>query len=555
MPVQTVQPASAASSAAVSASHWRPGQWHPGQWRPHRAGAFSWLLPLLFLLLSGGGVAVAQDAGTLDPLERLGQWRSELGRAAEPSLEQLSQLQEILRDLRSLRRGEQGERAVKALLDLSVLGLRELPDTSPRSTRTQAGRLRRMAFDELRLRAEQADGKELLDRLITEVLIARRREPLLRRYAVLELIDAERTTTARVALLRMARDEEDPLRSRVLWTLASWPGEAVDLFLVSLLGQKWPTGERPHPFNLLLQRLRDEASPLGERAQIALEERVRLLLLSPDWRDASRGLELARGMDAMRQVPMLLDALSAWNRRQERGRGSLRITSDIQRELRRISGRTINDDARNWIAWWVAVRQGRIPLHAESQAGGAQRTDVGFFGLRPTSRAVTFVLDASGSMAQGWGTRGHSRYVEAINQMMSYLQAAGEDTLFNVVLFNSLPVSASSSMLPATAKNLERIRSSLLARQPEGNTNLRPAIELALGFEDGYDPEGVEVDTIVVLCDGETARGRRWVVPFIDRMRAEVRVIFHCVLLATEGDGALDALARETGGELLLVGG
>lgn len=514
----------------------------------------------LLLAAPGAFPAVPGPAGAcgdprdelLEPLER---WAARV-EARGLELEDLMVLRQLLLPLRGVTSGEEARAVDAALLDLSVAGLERLPGPGAAPVPGLAGRLQAMAFEELRERAAGPGGDAFLERLVTGVLIDRRDAPLLRRYAALELLDAERTTSARVAMLHLARDGRDPLRPAVLATLPGWPGEDVDLFLVSLLGKPWPLGARPHPFNLVLERLREDERPLGQRAQAALEERIALMLLSTDWRDASRGLELARGLDPLRAVPMLLDALSSWNRREARGMGSLRIASDIQRELRRISGRKIGLDARSWVTWWIAVRQGRIPLHAPEADGESGRTSADFFGLRPVSDRVVFVLDASGSMDQAWATSGHSRYVEAVEQMTTYLQAAGEETRFNVVLFSSGAVAASTELLPATTENLEKVRTSLLARRPDGSTLLRPAIHLALGAPDGrVDPERVEVDTVVVLCDGETASGPGWVVPFLDGIRAEVRVVFHCVLLATGGDGTLEALARETGGELLRVGG
>ena len=499
--------------------------------------------------------ALMPIAGAQDPLKQLERWESQVTRQGLTP-ERVGELQPLLRALDARRAPELAAAAEEALLDLAVFGVDEPGPQDLRKGSSLATQVRRLAFRELRARTNGEGSEAFLDRLLSEVLIGRRTQPVMRRYAALDLLDHERTVAARVALLRLARDEEDPLRSTVLWTITRWPGEATDLFLVGLLSKKWPAGARPHPFNLILHRIRDEKQPLGQRAQLALEQRIAWMLIDTDWREASRGLELARGLDTEKRVPLLLDGLSAWNRREQRGMGSLRIATDIQRELRRISGRKINLDARNWITWWIAVRQGRIPLHAEEQGGSEQRSSASFFGLRPISDRVVFVLDASGSMEAGWGTTGHNRYVEAVNQMTSYLQAAGEDTYFNVVLFNSVSLVASTELIQATAENLERIRSNLLERHPEGNTLLRPAIEAALSARNGVvDPDEVEVDTIVVLCDGETASGPRWVVPFLDRIRAEVRVVFHCVLLATDGDGTLEALTRETGGELLRVAG
>jgi hypothetical protein len=141
--------------------------------------------------------------------------------------------------------------------------------------------------------------------------------------------------------------------------------------------------------------------------------------------------------------------------------------------------------------------------------------------------------------------------------MMRFLQAAGPQTRFNVILFSGEPLRSSPELVRATAANLGRARASLLARHPEGSTQLRPAVELALRLDaDGrVDPARLEADTIVILCDGETAEGPRWVQPLLDRVQDDARVVFHCALIGTAGDGTLERLAAMTGGDFLRIGG
>ena len=175
---------------------------------------------------------------------------------------------------------------------------------------------------------------------------------------------------------------------------------------------------------------------------------------------------------------------------------------------------------------------------------------MGFFGLRPVTDKVTFVIDYSGSMANGWGTEGHSRYVEAIEQMTRFLQAGGKEMRFNIILFSSEPLRSSPQLVRATAGTLMRARESMLMRSPDGGTRLRSAIELALRLDGSgdVDPERLEADTIIVLCDGETEEGPSWVRPLLARIQAAAQVKFHCVLIGSKGDGALETLASETAG-------
>jgi hypothetical protein len=393
-----------------------------------------------------------------------------------------------------------------------------------------------------------------------------------RRAALVWLLERPQPTLA-TALLVIGRRADDPLRPDALRALSRWAAteganDAIDLFLVSLLGRGERADTRPHPFGLLQERLLTCPKPLGAEAALLLRERAVLMLQATDWKQTARAIQLLRGMELEVRVPLLLDALSLWSRRAETGaagetRGSKRIEGDIIAELQRISGKSIGTNPRNWIAWWVAVRQGRVELADASTATAAPEGDDGlrsrasFFGLRATTDRVTFIIDHSGSMAVNHGTRDHTRYAEAIEQMTRFLQATGPEARFNVVLFDTSPLRSSTELIPASAENLERARVSLLGRPPDGGTHLVPALELALclGPDGQVDHEQFMADTIIILCDGEIHEGSAWVAPLMQRVLPETLVRIHCVLIGNHGGEALQELARLSGGDFMRVQG
>ena len=240
------------------------------------------------------------------------------------------------------------------------------------------------------------------------------------------------------------------------------------------------------------------------------------------------------------------------------GRGSRRIQHDLASVLQTLSGKEIGTNPQSWRTWWRAVSDGQLEFAepgAEPPAPSSRSAS--FFGLRPVSSRVTFVLDHSGSMTSRWPGSGHTRYVEAIEQLLRYLQAAGPDTLYNVVLFDSNALLSTPHLVPATPENLELTRKSLLRRSPDGSTNLYAGIRKAF-LEDGkgrIDVSRIEADTVVVLCDGVTDAGPAWIDPFLDRWADEARIVFHCVFLGDRSDGALERLARRTGGDFIQAGG
>jgi len=517
------------------------------------------LLPafLLFPLLVSVTAAQGGDAPAADGL---GRWYAEWnrleafwGEGGETDYATLLRASAVEAPLSRARMVANGV----VLLDLASWGLSRRPVSSDYVGGGDRHRMRRRARQTLDGLIDRERGRQMLDWMADEVLALRSTHPVPRRLLALELCSSHRTESGKLAMLTIGRDLKDPLRAEVLDVLSTWPDEAVDLFLVGLIGRKFDKNLKPHPFNLLLQRIHEVEVPLGTRATDLLVDRLRITLLSTDWREASRSIELSRGMEPKHQVPLLLDALSAWTRREKSGGGSRRILNDVVRELQRISGLSVGRNPKNWITWWIAVRQGRAQIADPNYIPDEPRTHATFFGLRPVTDQVTFVIDYSGSMATEWGTSEHSRYVEAIEQMMRFLQAAGPETRFNVILFSDQPLRSSPHLIRATPRNLSRARDSLLKREPGGGTFLRPAVELALRLDSkgDVDADRLQADTIIVLCDGETGEGKGWVAPLIDRVNGEARVNFHTVLIGHRGDGTLESLSERSGGDFLAIGG
>lgn len=392
-----------------------------------------------------------------------------------------------------------------------------------------------------------------------------------RRLAITLLEDAE-VGPLRTALLTVARRAKDPMRGHAIWVLSRWAersgqDESVDGFLVELLGEQFDPRTSPHPFNIMLARLRSTDAPLAPRARQRLSARVAAMMITSDWREVARGVRLSDGFPLDERVPMLLDALNVWHRRAESGReieGLARCRGDLVRALRAISGRFHGPQPRPWIDWWIQVRKGLLPrpgsaeFEAERRRRASEpRSTASFFGVRPETDRVTFVIDFSGSMSTGFGTDGRTRYVEAVEQMMRFLQGAPETCRFSIILFSSDTISTGDKLLSNDTRTLEKVREELLAREPGGGTRLRPAIREALMMgADGYpDMERLEADTVVVLCDGQTEEGPAWVGATLERVLPHHPLVFHCVHLGGRGDGTLRALAEQSGGSYLRVGG
>jgi hypothetical protein len=289
----------------------------------------------------------------------------------------------------------------------------------------------------------------------------------------------------------------------------------------------------------------------------ALRGLVARLYTSPDWRDAARARSLCPALDTTRAAPLLIESLALWTQRLENGVGSRRIQHEILEELRRISGRSLGAFPERWNLWWMAVQEGRIAALDDEQGVARSVTSATFFGLRPVTDRVMFVVDRSGSMKSGFGTTGHSRYEEAIDQLVAFASNLGSAGRFGVTLFDSGARRWRSRLVEASPTNVNAAHRWLSTHKPDGGTQLRAGIATALDLDSQgrIKLERLEADTVIVLCDGGTAQGKGWVSDWLERFNEEARLIFHCVQIGGGGDGTLQALAEGTGGDFVTTGG
>ena len=97
----------------------------------------------------------------------------------------------------------------------------------------------------------------------------------------------------------------------------------------------------------------------------------------------------------------------------------------------------------------------------------------------------------------------------------------------------------------------------LLGKTPDGGTQLREGIRTALELdrEGRVDVRRTAADTVIVLCDGATTEGPGWVRSWLQRSNEEAQLVFHCVQIGNTGDGTLQELADETGGDYVRIDG
>jgi len=360
-------------------------------------------------------------------------------------------------------------------------------------------------------------------------------------------------------LLLSARDPDPDLARAARSALIGWPSAEVHRALLERVEK------RSLPHRVLerhLALLKANGTPLGPMGQ----ERLALLtgrrLFSKDWRDASRACSLLAYLELNQAAPILIEGLSLWQRRRESGTGSLRISHDIAGVLKNFSGRSMGPYPERWLAWWEGVRAGRIqPLSEDGlEPGGAGSvsapvTVATFFSLRPLTDRVVFVIDRSSSMTTPFGTGGRTRYEEAVNQMVTFLEACVEPTRFGVTLFNNKAGSMRAGLTDCRPGTIAAARRWLMANRPAGGTLLSAGVEKAVrvGRDGMVDLDAFEADTVIVLCDGATPEGPAWARKWLEKVNGEARLVFHCVEIGRQGNGTLKALADGSGGDWVQV--
>jgi VWA domain-containing protein len=481
------------------------------------------------------------------------------------------ELLDLLSELRRIQRDQPDRRReiILPLLDLSQIAVGHSPsagwtsapvDHSTQETRRSAVRL-------LELILGQSDSAELYSWLAESVLSQPRVHSLTRRLAAVQLLEGRYQPGTLLALFNCTTSDERELREAAVLALAGWEDENVSRFLAtqmlrSLADRNWISmGALSKHFE---QVTLDPESPAARE----LSRGLGLAAVDPEWRTAWRAIQALSAFDDALAVPPLVECLSTWVARATREAGSRRIEGAILKDLQRRSGRRIGAYPERWAAWWRAMQSGQIQAGGSDEANS--KTSAGFFGLHPLTDRVVFVLDKSGSMVTPFSSGGTTatparptgngggngtRYAEAARQLHDFLVELGPRTRFNVILFSDELYSWRSTLAPATPANVNAIGAWVRQYAPGGGTYLKPGIELALevGPTGHPDLKHLEADTVIILCDGATAEGSAWVEDFLHRVNEEACVVFHSVQIGAGGDGTLELLAKESGGDYVQV--
>lgn len=495
-----------------------------------------------------------------DPIGDLARWTERLERGGEKlEAQDLERARELAAEARRTALGDSGQRprAAGALLDLCEVapGGHRPPRPAPPPDEDWFGpsleSVHAVGRGELRTLLQGDAGLATATWLAASVLSRPASEPAWRRAGAARALEGLHLPPTRLALFAGAMDEDAIVRGACQRALVGWQDEGVHRFLLDQLTRQRQRHDWIEP-RLVREHFAQTRLPLDSPLASRVAAQVRGDLVGDDWRAAARAIELGRGLPDGLAVPVLIDAMRHWQKIRAAGQGRIRIEADLAAELRRRSGRNIGAHPERWSTWWRARVAG---AGEESPAPSAPGTTAGFFGLRPETDRVVFVLDRSGSMEALFGTGERSRYEEAVEQLCDLLEALGPQARFRVIQFSSGLRISSAQLEAATPVQINSTRSWMLYRGPDGGTELEPAVREAMELDARGRPDldALEADTVVVLCDGETAEGPGWVRGLLEGPNQEAALVFHCVQIGGGGDGTLEALAKGSGGSYLVV--
>lgn len=496
-----------------------------------------------------------------DPLQTLEQWNREYRRRGGAL--DLQADGPVFPALETLRRrfwliDPTENQALVLLCDLASIGDRGSETAIARGTYVadpREGRVREAALSVLGSALDASPGQGRGQWLALNLLAQPEQNPLPRRIAVAHALQGRHWEATLLPLLNGAAAPERGLREASVAALAGWRSEAVSRYLAQLALRAL----REPGFlstEALVAHFSAQRMPADSPAGLEIARALAVSVISPNWREAIRRIPFSRMLPDEIALPQLIEALSIWTNRGLAGEASRRVEAALVAELELRSGKKLGFAAERWAFWWKATR-GTLAAGGEGPAAPVQaQTRATFFGLRPWTDRVVFVIDRSGSMADGFGTGAGSRYQEALRQLSVLLEQLGPRTRFDVVLFSDQPRRWSGELRQATPSGIASALTWARQIPPQGGTQLRPAIEMAmeLGSRSGkLDLERLEADTLIVLCDGATAEGAAWVKPLFEAVGQETCLRIDCVQIGGSGNGTLEALAEESGGQFVRV--
>ncbi|QDU86320.1 von Willebrand factor type A domain protein [Planctomycetes bacterium Pla163] len=273
-----------------------------------------------------------------------------------------------------------------------------------------------------------------------------------------------------------------------------------------------------------------------------------------DWATRLAAIEACVEMRNEATIPMLIERLP-----KEEGR----IETAVAEALFALTGAPYQKRAKAWESWWREEGAGfkcitPAELRSLERERAAQRLELTtstseFFGIEIESHRIAFVVDVSGSMeekvkGQYVGEEGEMRIEVAKTELINFLDAMDAGALFNIIPFSDRARPIREEMVVNEPEALEEMKEEVRDLVASGGTNIYDGLRTAFA-----DPE---IDTIVVLSDGEPTEGEVLEINAIrqlaKRWNEHRGVVIHTVQIGATFE-LLRWLAEDSGGETVLI--
>lgn len=391
--------------------------------------------------------------------------------------------------------------------------------------------------------------------------------------AKLVLTFASGTEEGRRQLLALARGHKEwTVRAMGARVAATFPDEAA---AKGLLAEALAAKEDPRVKATALDALRKATGTTWQDLVVARIE-------DPDWGVQVVAARIAGDRQIGKAIPVLIKALV---------KASPRVTEEVGKALRTLTGQSIEAYPEPWAKWWEANRSkwGEDGRPLQPVAGAPKQSDIDFYGLKVKSDRVLFIIDISGSMKaekkapeatapprRGATTGDEPKAPEpppqkfsgpkieiAKQELRRAVKALQKGAMFNIIAFNHGVMQWQPKMLEATEANKEQAYAWIRDMAPAGSTYIDGA--LRLGFKmagmGAYDKAypGVAVDTIILLSDGAPTDNAfpeskemdpKEILAHVREWNPQKRIVIHCVGIdnVVQGIEFMKKLAAENGG-------
>ncbi len=200
-----------------------------------------------------------------------------------------------------------------------------------------------------------------------------------------------------------------------------------------------------------------------------------------------------------------------------------RVKEDVRRALETYTGQAIGDDPELWTAWWRQKRKefdagerpkpdhaGNIRFRdAAAQPGGGSKT-VAFYKMPLLSRHLAFIFDLSGSFryaARKSDKDGPTKLDVLRAEMEKTLDGLDSERYFDIVVYRYYSEYPPQTKLTRALGKMQRAAKGTV-RKARDWMNRQEAKGWAAFYEPLTALFAEEVDTVVLLSDGDPSRGR-----------------------------------------------